>query len=140
MCLETSTRQRSTGVLYQSHLITHVALNSRNVINLIEARIRDNESSLLNLVLINGKHLIFYVGRYRDRHLLIAVITLTARWQLQLPLKSARKIYKRQLWTADYVRNNYISQQSCQGMDELTVTPIDNLSWDSHSYICTSKI
>lgn len=79
------------------------AYNEMNAFQLVyfPTRFRNGEQSLLDLVLVNDKRLIYDIVGHppigKSDH-----IVVTAKSQLQLSLKPTRKVYKRHFWSADY--------------------------------------
>lgn len=73
-------------------------------------RIRNNQTSLLDLLITNEKKLVFNIQQHaplgKSDH-----VVFTARTQLQVITQPTHKVYKRQFWRADYVTINNTLQQ-----------------------------
>lgn len=74
-------------------------------------RVRKDEISLLDLLLVNDKKLVFDIQEHaplgRSDH-----VVITAKTQLHLPVRPTHTVYKREFWTADYESvNSFLSQQ-----------------------------
>ena len=75
-------------------------------------RVRKNEISLLDLFIVNGKKFVYDIQELpplgRSDH-----VVITAKTQLQTPLKATRTVLKRNFWTANYEEiNKFLSEQN----------------------------
>lgn len=91
-------------------------------------RIRNDQISLLDLLIVNEKRLIFDIKESaplgKSDH-----IVITAKTQLQITAKPTHKIYKRQFWKADYnAINESLLQQFGQKSDTASTDTFDNLT------------
>lgn len=83
-------------------------------------RIRGDEQSLLDLLLVNEKNLIYNINKHppvgRSDH-----VVITANTQLQLSAKSTHKVKKRYYWSANYAAiNEYLENQPCINNPDIT--------------------
>lgn len=97
-------------------------------------RIRNSQISLLDLLIVNDKLNVFDIQDHpplgRSDH-----IVITAKSQLQLPIKPTHKIYKRNFWNADYNQiNNFLVENlnpegehtfGCDNLTEVISTAIE---------------
>lgn len=90
-------------------------------------RYRNDEISLLDLLLVNDKSSIFNIQQHppigRSDH-----VVITAKTQIQLASKPTKKIYKRNFWQANYDEiNKYMTEQLEASTCQIDATQLTRL-------------
>lgn len=108
-------------------------INAFQLVN-FPTRIRRNEQSLLDLLLVSDKRLAFDVSQYPPIGLSDHVV-ITAKSQIQVTPKPTNKIYSRRFWSADYELINTHLQQEFSSVTANYERVMDILSSTISSFI-----